>query len=213
MYKTLLLIAIIVSIHTIPKAQSRERYLELKRKEKEEALKQQPESVVDITKFTLLLPGVSHEKAVGKFQTLQAYALYNLNTYSKNNGNNIQSSTYFDPTIMLSYRYYCNYKRRVDLGRSTAKNTMNYIGPFAQVFFSKIPIGSNAYEYKSRRPVYTFGVLYGLQRNYKSHFSLDINFGVGVITGKSLNSNYSGITENNEMQFTIPGQITLGFWL
>ena len=92
---------------------------------------------------------------------------------------------------------------------------MNYIGPFAQVFFSKIPIGSDAYENDKRRPVYMFGALYGLQRNYNSRLSLDINFGLGVISGQSRNYNsYTNtITNSTETQFTIPGQVTLGFWL
>ena len=92
---------------------------------------------------------------------------------------------------------------------------MNYVGALAQVFFSKIPVGDNAYENSSRRPVYIFGVLYGLQRNYKSRFSLDINFGLGIITSKSHYYNgYTGLnTEGNQSQATIPGQVTLGLWL
>ncbi len=214
---TLLIISIVFStfINKQVNAQNRERYEAQKRKEKEEVLQRQPGSVIDISKVTLLMPGFSYEKVIGKFQTLQAYALYNVYSYSKSSNGNVQTNYYFDPTIMLSYRYYCNHDRRQDLGKVTERNTMNYIGPFAQLFFSKIPVGSRAFENVNRRPVYMFGVLYGLQRNYKSHFSLDINFGVGVYTGKSIV--YEPISRTNiersNSQFTIPGQITLGFWL
>ena len=202
-------------INTEANAQNRKRYEAQRKKEKEEAVQRQPESVIDIPKVTILMPGFSYEKAIGKFQTLQAYALYNVYSYSKSSGGNVQSNYYFDPTIMLSYRYYYNHDRRQGLGKVTERNTMNYIGPFAQVFFSKIPVGSNAYENTNRRAVYMFGALYGLQRNYKSHFSLDINFGLGVITGKSrYHDSSSGITKDgSRSQVTIPGQITLGFWL
>ncbi len=202
-------------INTELKAQNRQRYEAQRRKEKEEAQQRQPTSVIDIPKITLLMPGFSYEKALGKFQTLQAYALYNVYSYSKNSSGNVQTNYYFDPTIMLSYRYYCNHDRRQDLGKVTERNTMNYIGPFAQVYFSKMPVGSRAFENATRRPVYMFGALYGLQRNYKSHFSLDINFGLGVISGNTRYSDLSSgiIREGNQTQVTVPGQITLGFWL
>ena len=193
-----------------------QRYQDEKLKEEEESKKRQPSSVIDMAKITLLFPGVSYEKAIAKYQTLQGYALYNLYTYSYSQGSRagINSTTYFDPTFMLSYRFYCNYDRRQKLGRTTERNNMNYLGPFAQVFFSKIPIGSYAYENTRRRPVFIYGALYGMQRNYSSHFSLDINFGLGVISGNSRNYDpYTGnITTGNQTQVTIPGQVTLSFW-
>ena len=197
-------------------AQNKKRYEAQRIEDRKESLQRQPNTVIDIPKVTFLFPGFSYEKAIGKFQTIQAYGLYNLYTYSENVGNGTTNTTYyFDPTIMLSYRYYCNHDRRQELGKQTERNTMNYISPFGQVFFSKSPIGKNSYENSGRRPLYMFGLLYGLQRNYNSHFSLDINFGLGVITG---NSRYydpitSSIKEGNQSQVTIPGQITLGFWL
>ncbi len=197
-------------------AQSKERYEALKAKEKSEMLQRQPETVIDVAKATFFLPGFSYEKSIGKFQTLHAYALYNLYSYTKSSNFGVSETRfYFDPTLMLGYRYYCNYDRRQRLGRFTERNSMNYVSATAQVFFSKIPIGKNGYENNTRRPAYVFGVLYGLQRNYKSRFSLDINFGVGVITGKSVYyDSYTGLTkEGNQSQVTIPGQITLGFWL
>jgi hypothetical protein len=192
-----------------------QRYEEDKQKEQEEALKRQPTSVVDIPKITFLLPGFSYEKAIGNFQTLHAYALYNLYSYSRSSGETINTSYYFDPTFMLSYRYYCNYKRRNNLGRVTERNTMNYIGPYAQVFYSKTPVGTNAYENEKRRPVYSYGFLYGLQRNYNSRLSLDINFGLGVIAANTTyyNSFTRSVMKGNRTQLALPGQITLGFWL
>ena len=215
-YKLLAIVFIIAMMcNQQAAAQSKERYEAQKIKDRNEVLQRQPETVIDVAKATFLFPGFSYEKSIGKFQTLHAYALYNIYTYTKSGYGVTESKNYFDPTLMLGYRYYCNYNRRLNMGKFTERNSMNYVSALAQVFFSKIPVGDNAYENSTRRPVYIFGVLYGLQRNYKSRFSLDINFGLGIITSKSHYYNgYTGLnTEGNQSQATIPGQVTLGFWL
>ena len=174
---------------------------------------------VDVASVTLLFPGVAYEKAIGNLSTLHAAAFLNVLTYSQSDyyGSN-STKFYFGPAAGLQYRYYCNYNRRKKLGKRTDKNTMNYVAALAQVDFSKTPIGSEGYENPTLRPVYSFGALYGLQRNYLGRFSLDLNFGIGVFVAKS---KHYGITtdgtfklfEENKTQATVPAQITLGFWL
>ncbi|MEO7044164.1 MAG: hypothetical protein ABI091_02570, partial [Ferruginibacter sp.] len=66
----------------------------------------------------------------------------------------------------------------------------------------------------NHRAVKKFGIAWGLQRNYKSRFSLDMNVGPGYFFAKVTRQNIIGqFATENTSGFTILGQVNLGFWL
>ena len=171
--------------------------------------------VTRVTKFAFLNPGFSYEDRIGKFQTvyLTAYMATNVSySYSSNFGSH--SDIYFDPALMVQYRYYYNGIARESKGKRTERNSLNYIGPLFEVTFTKAAMTGESYEEDNRRVVYTLGFVWGIQRNYRKRFSLDLNLGLGYFftTGTELDYNYQ-VVHVSQSGFTIPGNLSLGFWL
>ena len=171
--------------------------------------------VTDVTKATFFNPGVSYEKRIGKFQTLLANAFLNTSFsigYSSSLGT--LSSLSFDPAFILQYRYYYNYNQRQKKGKRTEMNSVNYLSPTFQTIFSKIRISESHLTEKNRRAINTLGAVWGIQRNYKKRFSLDLNLGGGYLftTATVLNNSGNAIKENVG-KFISLGQLNLGFWL
>ncbi|MFI5132166.1 MAG: hypothetical protein ACHQFX_19330, partial [Chitinophagales bacterium] len=142
--------------------------------------------ITDVTKATFLNPGISYEKAIGKFQSIYGQAFMNTSfgfSYSSSFGT--KAYIYFDPALALQYRYYYNFAKREAKGRRTEMNSLNYVCAILQTVFSKGAISSSYYNETNRRPVYTFGLAWGLQRNFPKRFSLDFNLGGGGVYAKS----------------------------
>lgn len=171
--------------------------------------------VTNVTKATFFNPGVSYEKKIGKFQTLLANAFLNTSFsigYSSSLGT--ISSLSFDPAFILQYRYYYNYNQRQKKGKRTEMNSLNYLSPTFETIFSKIRISESHLIEKNRRAINTLGVVWGIQRNYKKRFSLDLNLGGAYLftTATVLNNTGQAIKENVG-KFISLGQLNLGFWL
>lgn len=171
--------------------------------------------VTDVTKATFFNPGFSYEKRIGKFQTLLANAFLNTSFsigYSSSEG--ILSSLTFDPAFILQYRYYYNYNQRQKKGKRTEMNSLNYISPTLQTSFSKFRISESHLTEKNRRAINVLGVVWGIQRNYKKRFSLDLNLGGGYLftTATVLNNTEQAIKENVGKLIFLE-QLNLGFWL
>lgn len=171
--------------------------------------------VTNVTKVTIINPGVSHEIAIGKRQTL--YGQFFINTsatttvyYNTSQNNNI--TFYFDPALALQLRHYYNGRMRTTRGKRTAMNSMNYLAAFTEVFFSRIPFNSS-YEQNNRRAISTLGAVWGLQRNYKGRFSLDLNLGVGYRFAKSTIYSIPQPRSINTTVFSAIGQLNIGIWL
>ncbi len=168
------------------------------------------EGVTNITKITILNPGVSYEQRIAKFQTLYLQAFMNGSVSKSGFGG---SEFYFDPALTLQYRLYYNAKSRMNRGRKTSLNNLNYIGAVWQTFFSTIPIENTYYTPEKRRAVNSAAVVWGFQRNYSKRFSLDLNIGPGILFAKTTYNNGLSKATINQSQFTLYGQLNIGFWL
>lgn len=177
--------------------------------------KEKEMDVTDLFKITVLNPGLSYEKRIGKFQTLYFQAFMNLSaTRSSGFGNDVYKY-YFDPAITAQYRYYYNFKGREDKGLRTSMNNLNYVAPVYQVFFSEVSFTTVTAPDK-KRPVHAVAAVWGMQRNYtKARFALDVNIGPGMLFANTTQTDpFNGTkTTISQSQFTLYGQLNIGFWL
>jgi hypothetical protein len=171
--------------------------------------------LINIPKITFFNPGISYEKRIANFQSL--YAQLFLNTsfslgYSDSWG--ATSSISFNPAATLQYRYYYNARTRAGNGKNIKMNNLNYISVITETSIITEKIFLVDHVKKEHSALNKFSIAWGLQRNYKSRFSLDLNFGPCYFFGKVTSENNAGeLTTKNEDEFTIAGQINLGFWL
>jgi hypothetical protein len=173
------------------------------------------EGTTDVSKVTILNPGVSYEKRIGKLFTVYGQAFMNFTfaaSYSTTFGGNVY--VYFDPALTLQPRYYYNFKKMEEKGRRTEMNSMNYVCLFWQTVLSRAPISDSYYTQDNRRAINTIALCWGLQRNLPKRFSVDLNIGPGYLFAKSitLDGGAQRITKNAG-QFTLAGQLNIGFWL
>jgi hypothetical protein len=173
------------------------------------------EGITDVIKITLINPGFSYEKNIGKLQSLYAQAFMNTSFgigYSSSLGNT--SYVHFDPAISLQYRYYYNLNSRLAKGKRTEMNSLNYLTSIIETTFSKGRISPAHFDETKRRAINALGLAWGFQRNYPRRFSLDLNFGAGYLYGKVTTMDLSGQSlSKNSGRFTTVGQFNLGFWL
>jgi len=171
--------------------------------------------VTDIFKVTVLNPGLSYEKRIGKFQTLYFQAFMNFSSTSSS-GYGGQTYKYFvDPAITAQYRYYYNSASREDKGLRTTRNNLNYLAPVYQLFLSEVPF-TNSTAPDKRRPVHAVAAVWGIQRNYtRARFALDLNIGPAMLFANTTQTDpFDGTkTTISQSQFTLYGQLNIGFWL
>lgn len=164
--------------------------------------------------FKISIAGIQFEKAIAARQTLCANAYMYLSGsigYSGNLGNT--SELYYDPTISLQYRYYYNLLSRKKNGKRTEMNTANFIAPQFQTIFSKKRISSSFFVEDKRRAIYSAGIVWGLQRNYKSRFSVEGYAGpVYLFTHGRKPEGYRIVSEQVS-KFSFITHIQVGFWL
>jgi hypothetical protein len=167
--------------------------------------------VTNVAKITILNPGFAYEARVAKYQTIYAQAFINTSTYSITGGYGRQTTFYFDPALDVQYRFYYNARTRVEKEKRFEKNSMNYVAAAFELIYTRMPILGSSFFSTQRRPVNTYGVLWGFQRNYKSRFSLDFNIGPGL---QIANTSTSSFRESYQSSgFTLMSQINLGIWL
>lgn len=179
-----------------------------------QSIEQAPVSTV--FRANMLNPGLSYELPVGLHQTAVLFGGVNTSFglgFSSSLGTN--AFIYFDPGFGAQYRYYYNSRKRTEKGKRTALNSMNYVAPVYSVIFTDGQITENALlEEENNRPVQTVGAVWGLQRNYKNRFSLDLNLGLGYVFGKStFYSNNNQVEQRNSGNATVIIDLELGFWL
>ncbi|AXY74977.1 DUF3575 domain-containing protein [Paraflavitalea soli] len=170
--------------------------------------------ITNITKVTILSPGIGYEKRIAKYQSLYLQGFLDISGgvgYSSSLG--FLSFLYLDPTFSLEYRYYYNFRRRQERGKRVAMNSLNYIAPFFRSSFPRRNYINSSGEFeRKRRAIYATGATFGLQRNFRSRFSLDMNIGLGyMIEGRYTDD--EGIASYNNNQFYFPGRISFGIWL
>ena len=171
--------------------------------------------VEQVFKLTILSPGIGYEVPVGKFQTVFLHGYVGFNGgYSYSDAMGSSSYFYLEPTASVEYRYYYNFEKRQESGKRIAKNSANYLSPFFRTGIARrYWVNESGYVEHNGRAVHTVGAVWGLQRNYKSHFSLDLNIGAGYIFKEKPFTDMHGNTEENGGRFTIPGRLSIGFWL
>lgn len=171
--------------------------------------------VTNVTKVTILNPGISYEAKIGKFQTVYAQGFMSVSGYfSYSDALGADSKFYFDPAADLQYRFYYNGMKRFEMEKRTEMNSMNYIAVMSEFVFTKMRLSNNYLDESSRRAISKFGVGWGFQRNYAQRFSLDLSLGVGYLMSKGTQyiSNGQSVKRNISMP-TSMGQLNLGFWL
>ena len=171
--------------------------------------------ITNVTKVTVLGPGMSYEKRIGKFQSLYVRGFMNISgaiEYSSSMGN--MSAIYFDPALTLQYRYYYNFAKRLNKEKRTEMNSLNYITAIWETAVSKKRINSSYYDEDKFRTINTVGLAWGLQRNYKSRISLDLHLGLGYYFTKGHQPNELGETITKHIGiFTPLINFNFGFWL
>ncbi|HVG42701.1 MAG TPA: DUF3575 domain-containing protein [Chitinophagaceae bacterium] len=177
---------------------------------------EQATDINNITKITFLNPGISYETRIAKFQSVFLHAFMNTLAqigFSDALGNT--SSIFFDPSLAVHYRYYYNAKKRASKEKQTENNNLNYLSFITEVVHSKMRISSDHIMEENKRPITKAGIAWGIQRNYKSHFSLDFHVGLGYLFTKATTYDfYTGNKKNISVaQPTTLVQINLGFWL
>lgn len=185
-----------------------------------QSLPKEPEPIPDVTNITKLTlnPGFSYEKRIGKHQTLygQVYPAINFSFDFSDGigGDQTNTSFYVDPAVYVQYRFYYNARARQEKGKRTELNSMNYIALVDRTVFSKHPINSNYEMEKSYRPMNTLGAVWGLQRNFRSRISIDLNVGPAIAFAKTTSKDLSGHTETYiHNEFALLTQFDIGFWL
>jgi hypothetical protein len=159
----------------------------------------------NIVKINFLSPGVSYEHAVNKDQTIFSEIYLGLGLKQTNNigsPNGTEIDVALLPGFNFQYRYYYNYGKRKNNDKRTEKNSMNYIAPAINYILSNKKLRSNSLS--------SFGLLWGLQRNYPGHFSLDLNLGFGY---RVEGSKYYVPSSDTKANLGGLGKFTLGFWL
>ena len=171
--------------------------------------------ITNIIKASFLSPGVSYEKGIGKFQSVVGRVfLASAFSFSSSSALGTNSNISIDPSLALQYRYYYNNAQREAKGRRTEKNSLNYVSLIAETGFSRNSLSSSYLTEEDRRPVYSIGVAWGLQRNYPKRFSVDLNIGGGYVFASNTKPDEFGEpVKVNSGKFTTIGNLSLGFWL
>jgi hypothetical protein len=175
---------------------------------------QKDPDVTNVTKVTILNPGLSYETRVAKFQTIYGQVFGNTSAYfSSSSTFGTDYGIYFDPAVTVQYRYYYNGYRRMEREKRTEMNSMNYVSFVSEFMASKAALTDDYFDEDSRRLISRFGIAWGLQRNYRGRFSLDLNLGFGYLISKGTRSSNGQTTSRTITMPTSMGQLTLGIWL
>lgn len=169
--------------------------------------------VRDVLRATLISTGLSYEKEIGNRSTAYGH-LYVRGAIEETPYGDNELGFFIDPVLNLQYRYYYNGMKRRERGRRTDMNSMDYIAGTWETWFTKAPLDGGSIERDSRRPATTLGAVWGLQRNYRNRFSLDLNLGMGYRFAKTTNLSITGQPiERNIQRFTPIVQCHIGIWL
>ena len=176
---------------------------------------QDEQHTTDVSTLNFFAPGVGYEKAISKNSTLYGSAYLNFSFYYRYSSA-FGDETHFsvNPGFTLQYRHYYNFYGREERGRRTEMNSANYIAPVLYVVYSKDRVANSDLNEADRRPITTLGAVWGMQRNYRKRFSLNLNLGVGYYFAKGTVLTGSGNQiKVNRQDWTTLGSLNLGFWI
>ena len=152
---------------------------------------------VPLTRVTFFEPGISHQIPAGRAQSFVIRAGLTVTADIDESSQRFGLLPRFFGSS--SFRVYYNDEKRKARGLNTARNSANYFALLG--LLSSKPLGREPYNPDLNSLLLNAGFVWGLQRNYHSRFSLDLNLGLGYLRSK----NTSG--------FGPVGEFNLGFWL
>ncbi|WP_055411190.1 hypothetical protein [Nonlabens sp. YIK11] len=121
----------------------------------------------------LLTPNLEIEKDVTKDISLLASAGVGIAIYGNNSFGNNEVGLIFPFQIELATRYYTNFNRRLEKGKTIENNSGNYVAlSFANVFEAEN-------DDVRVEPGSALIGAYGIQRTYWKHFNLNFQTGLG----------------------------------
>jgi hypothetical protein len=119
---------------------------------------------------------ISYEQGIGKSNTLEIGGGLNAVTWLENNGDFDEFRFGVAPFAEATFRNYYNLEKRHAKGKRTAMNSGNYWGLHARYRFEPIAGDTDDERFNS----IFIAPVWGFQRNYGSHFSLGMDFGLGA---------------------------------
>jgi len=170
--------------------------------------------VTHVTRVTFLQPGFSYELKTGRMQSLYVnpyFVVISSFSYSDTFGWNVPIT--FDPVLLAHYRFYYNGDKRAAKGKRTEMNSMNYLAPVAQVSYPKRSRINEGIVEETRQVDAGIGAVWGMQRNYRKRFSLDLSLGMGYYFWNEVTITSGKKTKDSHAEFSPIIQLSLGFWL
>jgi hypothetical protein len=154
---------------------------------------------------TFLSPGITYEHPVANKLTLKGKAAFIVG-WSFSASSALGQSYSLAPTALAAgqFRYYYNFGLRKTREKNIAHNSANYISFLARYGYSGVTYhygDQGNYSIKQASHMPDFGIVWGIQRNYKNRFSIDCSAGPSL---------YEPLANN---EFTLLADISLGIWL
>lgn len=156
-------------------------------------------SISNVLKLNFLLPGISYEKKIGNYQTLNVGVYMDGIFTDRIESIDRRSHLLLTPTFNVEFRNYYNLNKRIAKGKNTAFNSANYL---AALYRGRL---SRTSYYSERIFVNQLGAVWGMQRNYPKGFSLDLNGGLAYTFNAKDYYYYDAIE--------LVLQAKIGFWL
>lgn len=130
----------------------------------------------DVTKITFIEPGIGHEFAVGRNTSF--FLRGGMTATPARDYDGEVTGLLYRPFLSTSYRAYYNAAKRMEMEKNTERNSANYIALLFLGYSSPLNPGHD-YDHSYNNVMINTGVVWGMQRNYPSGFSLDLNLGLG----------------------------------
>jgi hypothetical protein len=154
--------------------------------------------VVPVAKVTILEPGIAYEFPIGKKSTL--FLRSGLTASLATDYYDEITGVLFRVFGSASGRVYYNFEKRNMMEKNTARNSANYFALLFLAATSPLNKGTD-YDQELNNSLINTGIVWGMQRNYNSRVSLDLNIGIGYASAGD-NSGVSPI-----------GELNIGIWL
>ncbi|PCH73167.1 MAG: hypothetical protein COB98_11025 [Flavobacteriaceae bacterium] len=128
----------------------------------------------NLYKINLITPSIESELGLTNKTTLD----FKLGTgLSISGGTGRKTDWSFFPFAEVQYRYFYNLEKRARKNKRTANNSGNYLALSTAIQSGKSMIGNANYAEKYFAAI---GPIWGMQRSYKSGFSLNLSGGLGL---------------------------------
>ena len=131
--------------------------------------------------LNLFSPGFSYELGLFKNQSVSGNLGLATATYEEGYA--------FGLTLNSRYRYYHNFRRRIDQGKNVSGNSGDYLAAAQSIFFSQLRISTNIEAPKDFNLGF-YGLVYGIQRTYNSGFNFNAELGAGLYKGDGVPDGY-----------------------